>query len=151
MKRAFVLASMIGLLVLTSGRPTKVVEAVDLSDFEEVAGMLVVSLPDVSLRERPVQWLRLELDVTLSPGVEVQLWRDVDLENPPWRLGLMTGLVDIWVMDERTGSRVSLDVSALAKEVGVKTLLLRAEVPGEGAVRLSTEDVRRSDLERLER
>ena len=151
MKRAFVLASMIGLLVLTSGRPTKVVEAVDLSDFEEVAGMLVVSLPDVSLRERPVQWLRLELDVTLSPGVEVQLWRDVDLENPPWRLGLMTGLVDIWVMDERTGSRVSLDVSALAKELGVKTLLLRAEVPGEGVVRLSTEDVRRSDLERLER
>jgi len=95
--------------------------------------------------------LRLELDVTLSPGVEVQLWRDVDLENPPWRLGLMTGLVDIWVMDERTGSRVSLDVSALAKELGVKTLLLRAEVPGEGVVRLSTEDVRRSDLERLER
>ena len=151
MKQAFVLASVIGLLILTSGRPTKVVEAVDLSDFEEVAGMLVVSLPDVSLRERPVQWSRLELDVTLSPGVEVQLWRDVDLENPPWRLGLMTGLVDIWVMDERTGSRVSLDVSALAKELGVKTLLLRAEVPGEGVVRLSTEDVRRSDLERLER
>lgn len=89
-----------------------------------------------------VSWSRLEISVDLPVGSQVELWGDVSVSEEPWDSVDQSGLLDVWIVDERTEGVVLFDLTrTLHGETPPRSFLIRVVNPEAGPVDVREESV----------
>lgn len=119
---------------------------------EDMEDVLDVTLPAVPTEGvEALEQGHLVFHAELAAGTEVQAWRADSLPAAPWLAadGRSRGLLDFWIVDERTADLILLDVTryllqVASAEAGV--LVIRAVGPDDEPIDLAAERVGEAEL-----
>jgi hypothetical protein len=113
--------ALLGLTAVASARTVSVPCQVGINSkgslHAQVAGLESEGTIVTIEENEAIVFAEFSMDDELEPGAEVELWPQVDGETPPWELaeGSLPFDRNFWIMDERTGSLVRFDVTAIVK------------------------------------